>query len=89
MDVHALGSSLENKQLRAPLSYRSSVATIQAACHGEETSFPPLQNTYLEVVGSNPVTNKKIVCTKIHCLHDNCEGVSAEMRGQRSGYESG
>ena len=36
----------------------------------EKTSFPPLQHTHLEIVGSNPVTSKNLLGTKFNCLHE-------------------
>ena len=41
--------------------------TIQGAWH-EKILFPP--HIYLEVVGSNPVTSKKISSHKFNCLHE-------------------
>ena len=44
--------------LQAPQSFQWSVATIHRAWGGEKLLSLPLQNTYLEVGGSNPMTGK-------------------------------
>ena len=61
----------DSQQHNAPLSYLRSVATIQ----GEGVTWRkppslPLQHTYLEVTGTNPVTDKNFFGTKFNCLHE-------------------
>ena len=74
MDVNALGAPLGawRKGIRSstmPLYHQRSVATIQGP-DMEKTSSLPLQHTYLEVVGTNPMTGKNFCGTKFNCLHE-------------------